>query len=51
MEDCPHIHLTRLEDPDGLRNCYQCHECKEILVVKAEPYVITVTFGTPPEKK
>jgi hypothetical protein len=51
MEECLHNHLTRLEDSVGPANLYQCLECKEILVLDPKPYVITVKFGTPPEKK
>lgn len=48
MSDCNHVHLTRLEDAvTGLRDQYQCQECKEILNVTVEPYTIGVSFGKP----
>jgi hypothetical protein len=52
MEECIHNHLSRLEDPIDHTNLYQCLECKEILVLDVKPYVVvSVTHGTPPEKK
>lgn len=52
MEECLHNHLSRLEDAIGQENLYQCHDCKEILVLDVKRHVVVnVTHGTPPEKK